>query len=305
MPKIKVKNPVVDLDGDQDLEIIIGDNNGNIHILHHDGSLMNSFETDGEINGGVSVADIDGNGSMELLFTGSDGHLHAWDPIVDEEAYGWPIDIGSSGMNEAITMDMDNDGDYEIMCLTSTNEIHLYHHDGAQYDNFPYISQYTIYSTPAIGDIDNDNDYEIIVGTSSDLRAIDIAQTAGGDKYAWSTYRSNNHRDGYYDITLASVSSSNEIIPADYSLGNNYPNPFNPITRISYGLPKDSKVRITVYDINGRVVNLLVDNDEPAGQRSIIWNGKNDAGMAVAAGLYFYRMQAGNFHQTNKMILLK
>ena len=296
---------VVDLDGDQDLEIIIGDNNGNIHILHHDGSLMNSFETDGEINGGVSVADIDGNGSMELLFTGSDGHLHAWDPIADEEAYGWPIDIGSSGMNEAITMDMDNDGDHEIMCLTSTNEIHLYHHDGTQYDNFPYISQYTIYSTPAIGDIDNDNDYEIIVGTSSDLRAIDIAQTAGGDKYAWSTYRSNNHRDGYYDITLASVSSSNEIIPADYSLGNNYPNPFNPITRISYGLPKDSKVRITVYDINGRVVNLLVDNDEPAGQRSIIWNGKNDAGMAVAAGLYFYRMQAGNFHQTNKMILLK
>ena len=88
---------VVDLDGDQDLEIIIGDNNGNIHILHYDGSLMNSFETDGEINGGVSVADIDGNGSMELLFTGSDGHLHAWDPIADEEAYGWPIDIGLSG----------------------------------------------------------------------------------------------------------------------------------------------------------------------------------------------------------------
>ena len=66
---------IVDLDGDQDLEIIIGDNNGNIHILHYDGSLMNSFETDSQINGGVSVADIDGNGSMELLFTGIDGLL--------------------------------------------------------------------------------------------------------------------------------------------------------------------------------------------------------------------------------------
>ena len=201
-------------------------------------------------------------------------------------------------------MDMDSDGDYEIMCVTGTDEIHLYHHDGTQYDNFPYVSQHMIYSTPAIGDIDNDGDYEIIVGTSSDLRAIDIAQAAG-DKYTWSTYRGNNHRDGYYDVTLASVSSYDGIIPAEYSLGNNYPNPFNPITQITYGLPKDSNVRIAVYDINGRVVNLLVDSAQPAGQRSVIWNGKNDAGMIVAAGLYFYKMQAGNFHQTNKMILLK
>ena len=104
---------------------------------------------------------------------------------------------------------------------------------------------------------------------------------------------------------MASVSSYDGIIPAEYSLGNNYPNPFNPITQITYGLPKDSKVRIAVYDINGRVVNLLVDSAQPAGQRSVIWNGKNDAGMVVAAGLYFYKMQAGNFHQTNKMILLK
>ena len=295
---------IVDLDGDQDLEIIIGDNNGNIHILHYDGSLMNSFETDSQINGGVSIADIDGNGSMELLFTGIDGLLHAWDPISNVEASGWPIDIGSPGVYEAITMDMDSDGDHEIMCVTGVNEIHLYHHDGTQYDNFPYVSQHMIYSTPAIGDIDNDGDYEIIVGTSSDLRAIDIAQAAG-DKYTWSTYRGNNHRDGYYDVTLASVSSYGKIIPDEYSLGNNYPNPFNPITRITFGLPKDSNVRIAVYDINGRVVNLLVDSIQPAGQRSIIWNGKNDAGMVVAAGLYFYKMQAENFYQTNKMIFLK
>ena len=277
---------IVDLDGDQDLEIIIGDNNGNIHILHYDGSLMNTFETDSQINGGVSVADIDGNGSMELLFTGIDGLLHAWDPIANLEASGWPIDIGSLGVYEAITMDMDSDGDHEIMCVTGTNEIHLYHHDGTQYDNFPYVSQHMIYSTPAIGDIDNDGDYEIIVGTSSDLRAIDIAQAAG-DKYTWSTYRGNNHRDGYYNVTLASVSSYDGIIPAEYSLGNNYPNPFNPITQITYGLPKDSNVRITVYDINGRVVNLLVDSAQPAGQRSVIWNGRRC--WMIVAWIIFYK----------------
>ena len=201
-------------------------------------------------------------------------------------------------------MDIDNDGDQEIMCVTESNEIHFYHHDGVSFENFPYISYHSIYSMPAVGDIDNDGDFEVIIGTSSDLRVIDIAQEAGG-KYTWSTYRSSNHRNGYFDVTLASTSSNDISIPTKYSLGNNYPNPFNPITRISYGLPKVSNVNITVHDINGRVVNLLIDSDQPAGEGSIIWNGKNDAGMSVAAGLYFYKMQAGTFHQTNKMILLK
>ena len=295
---------IADLDGDQDLEIILGDDNGNIHVLHHDGLLMNSLETDSETISGVSIADVDGDGSMELLFSGDDGYLHAWDPIANEESNGWPIDLGSPVINEPITMDIDNDGDQEVICVTESNEVHFYHHDGASFQNFPYISHHSIYSTPAVGDIDNDGDYEVILGTSSDLRVIDIAQEAG-DKYTWATYRSSNHRNGYFDVTLASTSSNNFTIPTKYSLGNNYPNPFNPITRISYGLPKDSNVSITVYDINGRVVNLLIDSDQPAGQGSIIWNGKNDAGMSVAAGLYFYKMQAGTFHQTNKMILLK
>ena len=295
---------IADLDGNQDLEIILGDDNGNVHVLHYDGPLMNSLETDSETFNGVSIADIDGDGSMELLFSGDEGYLHAWDPITNEEANGWPIDLGSPVIDEPITMDIDNDGDQEIMCVTESNEIHFYHHDGVSFENFPYISYHSIYSMPVVGDIDNDGDFEVIIGTSSDLRVIDIAQEAGG-KYTWSTYRSSNHRNGYFDVTLASTSSNDISIPTKYSLGNNYPNPFNPITRISYGLPKDSNVNITVYDINGRVVNLLINSNQPAGQGSIIWNGKNDAGMSVAAGLYFYKMQAGTFHQTNKMILLK
>jgi len=295
---------LLDLDGDQDLEIAAGDENGELYVLHHDGSLMTSFSAGDAIRGGVSAADIDGNGSMELLFTGSDERLHAWDPIADAEAFGWPIDLGSPGISEPITVDMDSDGDLEVVTATITGTIHINHHDGTPYQNFPYSSQDSVYSTPAIGDLDNDGDFEVIVGTSSDLRVIDIAQEAG-DRYAWSSYRGNNHRDGYFDVTLASITPNDNVLPTEYSLGNNYPNPFNPITKFTYSLPEDVRVSITVYDIQGRAVKTLVDSEQSAGYKSIQWNATNSAGAPVSAGLYFYRIQSSNFSQTKKMIFLK
>ena len=295
---------LLDLDGDQDLEIAAGNENGELYVLHHDGSLMTSFSVGEAIRGGISAADIDGNGSMELLFTGSDTRLHAWDPIANAELFGWPIDLGSPGISEPITVDMDNDGDLEVVTATITGTIHINHHDGTPYQNFPSSSQDSVYSTPAIGDLDNDGDFEMIVGTSSDLRVIDIAQEAG-DRYAWSSYRGNNHRDGYFDVTLASITPNDNVLPAEYSLGNNYPNPFNPITKFTYNLPEDVRVSITVYDIQGRAVKTLVDSEQSAGYKSIQWNATNSAGAPVSAGLYFYRIQSSNFSQTKKMIFLK
>ena len=295
---------LLDLDGDQDLEIAAGNENGELYVLHHDGSLMTSFSVGDAIRGGISAADIDGNGSMELLFTGSDTRLHAWDPIANAELFGWPIDLGSPGISEPITVDMENDGDLEVVTATITGTIHINHHDGTPYQNFPYSSQDSIYSTPAIGDLDNDGDFEVIVGTSSDLRVIDIAQEAG-DRYAWSSYRGNNHRDGYFDVTLASITPNDNVLPSEYSLGNNYPNPFNPTTKFTYSLPEDVRVRITVYDIQGRAVKTLVDSEQSAGYKSIQWNATNNAGTPVSAGLYFYRIQSSNFSQTKKMIFLK
>ena len=295
---------IVNLDGDQDLEIAAGNENGELYVLHHDGSLMASFSTGDAILGGVSVADIDGNGSIELLFTGDDERLHAWDPIADAEAFGWPIDLGSPGISEPITADMDNDGDLEVFTMTVSGDVHIDHHDGTPYQNFPYSSQDSVYSTPAIGDLDNDGDYELIVGTLMNLQVIDIQEEAG-DRYSWQLYRGNAHRDGYFDVTLASLTPNENVIPTEYSVGNNYPNPFNPTTKFNYSLPEDVRVSITVYDIQGRAVKTLVDSEQSAGYKSIQWNATNNAGASVSAGFYFYRIQSSNYNQTKKMIFLK
>jgi hypothetical protein len=96
-----------------------------------------------------------------------------------------------------------------------------------------------------------------------------------------------------------------DVIPDGYNLVQNYPNPFNPTTKIDYGLPEASNVRLIIYDILGREVTTLVNGVQEPGYKSITWNGTNAFGKNVGAGMYFYLIQAGEFRQTKKMVLLK
>jgi len=91
----------------------------------------------------------------------------------------------------------------------------------------------------------------------------------------------------------------------DYKVHNNFPNPFNPVTTLYYDLPEDVMVNITIYDMMGRQVKTLVNGSQTAGYRTIQWNATNNLGEPVSAGMYIYTIQAGEFRQTKKMVLLK
>ena len=95
------------------------------------------------------------------------------------------------------------------------------------------------------------------------------------------------------------------LSPHTYALYQNYPNPFNPVTTLQYDLPENALVNITIYDMAGRVVSNLVNSQQSAGFKSVSWNATNDNGVPVSAGLYLYTIQAGDFRQSKKMILLK
>ncbi len=97
---------------------------------------------------------------------------------------------------------------------------------------------------------------------------------------------------------VTSVTDSKVI--ASYELGQNYPNPFNPATTISFDLPRSSSVRLTVFDVMGREVAVLVDNTLSAGTHSVSFNATN-----LASGTYIYRLSAGEFVQTRKMVVVK
>lgn len=94
-------------------------------------------------------------------------------------------------------------------------------------------------------------------------------------------------------------------VPKEFSLMNNWPNPFNPTTSFRYSLPKEEIVVVKIFDIQGRVVATLVDNLQAPGTYKVTWNGKNDSGQQVASGTYIYQFRANNFVETKKMILLR
>jgi hypothetical protein len=101
------------------------------------------------------------------------------------------------------------------------------------------------------------------------------------------------------------VDNRGEIYPHGFALHQNYPNPFNPITTLRYDLPENSLVNIIIYDMLGREVKTLVNTTQDAGFKSVVWNATNDHGKPVSAGVYLYQIQAGDFVQTKKMVLLK
>ena len=109
----------------------------------------------------------------------------------------------------------------------------------------------------------------------------------------------------YKFVQTDSAVDDGDLKPNKFSLYQNYPNPFNPVTRINYDLPIQGNVTITIHDILGRHIKTLVNQDQPAGHRSVIWNATNDQGNPVSAGVYLYKIQAGEFVQTRKMVLLK
>lgn len=145
------------------------------------------------------------------------------------------------------------------------------------------------------------------------------SQTSGTNNILNSTFFKNSltgYAAGNYGTILKTTTGGdlftglyniNENIPDAFALKQNYPNPFNPETKINYELPQNAEVELTVFDINGREVIKLVNNEfRNAGKYSVSFNARNARkGSDLSSGVYFYKLNAGSFSQTRRMILLK
>jgi len=94
-------------------------------------------------------------------------------------------------------------------------------------------------------------------------------------------------------------------VPDKFEVYQNYPNPFNPSTSITYALPTSELVNLSVYDLSGRKITELVNNDQNPGTYDVTWNGKNSRGENASSGIYFYQLKAGTFKSIKKMILIR
>jgi len=146
---------------------------------------------------------------------------------------------------------------------------------------------------------------------SSDSLSNDLNGSLGFD------FESSNSEDLDVRLTYALFDSNFNLldqkdsivnrvyIPQKFSLNQNYPNPFNPKTTIRFSLPNDSNVELFVYDVNGKIVKEFINTSMQPGNYKVVWDGTNQSGVLVGSGIYFYRIKAGSFIASQKMIFLK
>ncbi|MFC1509224.1 T9SS type A sorting domain-containing protein [Candidatus Omnitrophota bacterium] len=151
-----------------------------------------------------------------------------------------------------------------------------------------------------------DTDALIVEGFVTDTRLNRVAGAAIRFISSDETVSAVTDDDGRYSVIIDFTAGvdNERALPDPFLLHQNYPNPFNPTTTISYELLRPAVVRLDIFNILGNKVSTLVDTYQHAGKYSISWNGRNRGGNEVGSGIYFYRLQAGNTHQTLKMLLL-
>ena len=157
-------------------------------------------------------------------------------------------------------------------------------------------------------DAQGNKEWDKTFGGSNDDFGSCIQQTIGGGYIitGWTKSFGNGNNDAWLikiENPLAEIDDS--FIPNIFVFHQNYPNPFNPITLLEFDLPKDELVNITIYDMKVRMIKTITNGLKTAGYKSVQWNATNDRNETVSAGVYLYSIQAGEFSQTKKMVLLK
>ncbi|NOX36420.1 MAG: T9SS type A sorting domain-containing protein [Calditrichaeota bacterium] len=195
------------------------------------------------------------------------------------------ISDSADGAYSVYATDVDGDGDVDVLSAsTRDDKIAWYENDGQANFTEHVISDSvdgarSVYAT----DVDGDGDVDVLSASSKD------------HKIAW-----------YENVGIVGIAENEQTgAPDAFNLLPNYPNPFNPGTTIRYHLPRASRVKLQVYNPLGQVVRTLVEGQQPAGRYTVQWDGRDASGRQLPAGVYFYRLKAGQFEQVRKMVLVR
>jgi hypothetical protein len=149
------------------------------------------------------------------------------------------------------------------------------------------------------------NGFGICTFANDQLNPMIVSNGNLGAMVVWQDYRSGNNFDIYLNGfntsgIFSAINKIGTVNPVEFALLQNYPNPFNPVTVINYQLPKNSDVKLGIYNAQGKLMGILVNESQSAGDYNVEWN----AG-AFPSGVYYYRLEAGSFVSNKKMILIK
>jgi hypothetical protein len=278
----------------------------------------------------VYAEDIDGDGDMDVLSASSDDNLIAWyENDGNENFTSDTITTSAIFASSVYAVDVNSDGDMDVLSASrDDNKIAWYENDGNENFTSHTITTSAIFASSVYAvDVDSDGDMDVLSASEGDNK-IAWYENDGNENFrthaittdargALSVYAVDVDSDGDMDV-LSAASSDHKIawyenqgpvgiddmnplvVPDKFHLYNNYPNPFNPTTKINYQLAEISFVALKIYDVLGNEIATLVNEENPAGIYEVEFNGNG-----MPSGIYFYQLRSGNFIETKKMVLLK
>lgn len=322
-----------DITGNGKSDILVSGINPNIFLLKGTtGEIMWQNGTGGNILGINEIGDIDGDGLPDMGTCSLNNMVHVWQSRYGHQLFSFAFGGGSnSTAAEHITKmdDIDGNGSFEFTAASRNGRVVTF--SGGSAMNIPV--EMISFSSAVAGKNVRLN-WTIV--TEINNRGFEVQRKMSGERIdgsEWSilgfvdgrgtvaapfqyTYEDKNLIEGIYIYRLkqidfdGSFEYSQEIqaevgLPITFSLEQNYPNPFNPATKIRYSVPTAVNVKLVVYNLLGEQITTLVNQFNEPGFYTIEWNGTNNFGLSVPSGIYFYRIEAGDYLNVKKMIMLK
>jgi hypothetical protein len=263
------------------------------------------------------VADLDGDNYLDVIFPDTDGRLHAWDRN-GNYLLGFPVtylpdQASQTTQSTPAVGDIDGDGRLEILFGDERGRLNAYNHDGTLVAGFPIQTNGEVRGTPALWDVDRDNLLEVaLAGYDSQVYVWDVPAQFNPTLLPWPFFRHDTRNTGRY-TTPVQPTAIDEPAPAPLVTAAAFhparPNPFNPATTLAFDVPGEAggarPVELAIYDVSGRLVRRLIDAPVESGRQTVAWDGRDSNGSVLASGIYFARIQIGDFGATQKLTMLR
>jgi hypothetical protein len=321
-------SPVLaDVDNDNVREIIFGTHvltgGGYVYVLKNNGTILPGWpkSVSSWIYGPPAVGYIDGDNILDIavgdqtLSSSPFNFIYAWNKNGTSLA-GFPVGP-LWAINDQVSLgDIDNDNMTELIVDDNTQTSGMgkylaFNHDGTPVSGWPIVTTgTTFFNTPCLFDVNNNAILDILgggvegSGSFTNIYLWNTGVNLNPSKIYNPIWQYNERHNGVFgDNPLVGLNGNVTSIPSQFKLYQNYPNPFNPLTKIKVDIPSSSgiiHIQLKVYDILGRAVSTLVNQELKPGRYEFEWNAGG-----YPSGIYFYKLTGGRFSGTGKMILVK
>ncbi|MEA2105081.1 MAG: C10 family peptidase [Candidatus Cloacimonadota bacterium] len=289
--------------------ILVGDTGGRLAFINSNGNLLNFAETSGNFTSSPLAINLSGGSTVQdlwFMIGSQDGTAHLIDYYGNDHD-GWPNDTGDAIYSTPIVADVNNNGIQDFVFGSKDNYLYGFGVDGEPVMEFPIDIGYQIASPPAIIDADGDGDLDIAFGSAYNVDIVDYKTTAGTENILYSMYRFDLERTGFSLISGGYAIGDEPPAHFTNSIAQNFPNPVQNSTKISYSL-KNADVHnatLKIYNILGQQVS-QINNLQAGSQNSVDWNATDKSGNALSSGIYFYRIESNTYKSdVKKMILMR